>query len=108
MPTTFSPPSIDPRHNVGEGDNGGGRRPPVDKFTGGNGEGDNWSDRPVGARGPRERLSQARIGLGFALGGDLLFFVGIVAAYIVTRSSSHFDARNNFVNDWMPLAVPRI
>jgi cytochrome c oxidase subunit 3 len=47
MPITLTPPEIDRRHHTGEGD-GGGRKPPTDKRTGGNGEGDNWSDRPRG------------------------------------------------------------
>ena len=110
MPATFTPPVIDPRDKLGEGDNGTGRRPPIDKRTGGNGDGDgdNWSDRPAGSRGPRERLSQARVGLGFALAGDFLFFVGLVAAYLVTRTNYHFDAHNNYVNEWLPTAIPRI
>ena len=100
MPTVFKP-QLDPRQRPdaprtpndrppGENDNGSGRRPPTDKRTGGNGEGDNWNDRPVGARGPRERLIQTRIGLGSALAGDMMFFVAIISA--VNRSEDDKSA----------------
>jgi len=107
MPITLTPPEIDRRHRTGEGD-GGGRRPPTDKRTGGNGEGDNWSDRPQGRRGPRERLSQARVGLLFALGGDLMFFVALVSAFFVRQTAGHFDAREQWINDWRPVLIPPI
>src|SRR5450432_3773931 len=107
MPTIFTPPGIEPRHKVDEGDHGGGRRPPTDKYTGGNGDGDNWSDNPVGARGPRERISVSRIGLASALGGDLLFFIGIIVAFIATKANFHFDSHGNYVNSWLPTAIPR-
>jgi cytochrome c oxidase subunit 3 len=116
MPTIFTPPQVDPRRkpdhsrDPGEGDHGAGRRPPTDKRTGGNGDGDgdNWDDRPVGARGPRERLAQCRIGLACALGADLLFFVAIISSFIATKSNYHFNAVDQYVNEWLPLKVPRI
>ena len=51
MPSTITPPEID-RHRISDGNNG--HRPPTDKRTGGNGEGDgdNWNNRPRGHRGP--------------------------------------------------------
>ncbi len=113
MPTILTPPGVHrPRrpgpHDLGEGDSGSGRRPPTDKRTGGNGDGDNWSDRPQGRRGPRERLSRARIGLFFALGGDLMFFVALVSVFFVAKTSGHFDAYSRFINDWLPTAIPSI
>jgi cytochrome c oxidase subunit 3 len=116
MPT-LSPPQLDkprdldrPRDHVSDGDNGNGRKPPVDKRTGGNGEGDgdNWSAQPQGRRGPRERLSQARVGLFFALGGDLMFFVALVSVFFVTKSSGHFDSYSHYINEWLPTALPSI
>jgi len=107
MPITLTPPEIDRRHHTGEGD-GGGRKPPTDKRTGGNGEGDNWSDRPQGRRGPRERLAQARVGLFFALGGDLMFFVALISVFFVTKSSGRFDPHGHYVYEWLPTAVPKI
>jgi len=49
MPSTITPPEID-RHRISDGNNGS--RPPTDKRTGGNGEGDgdNWNNRPRGHR----------------------------------------------------------
>ena len=113
MPTILTPPGIHrPRrpgpHDLGEGDSGSGRRPPTDKRTGGNGDGDNWSDRPQGHRGPRERISRARIGLFFALGGDLMFFVALVSVFFVAKTSAHFDAYSRLINDWLPTAIPSI
>ncbi|HEX4154079.1 MAG TPA: cytochrome c oxidase subunit 3 [Acidobacteriaceae bacterium] len=114
MPTILTPPGIrKPRRpgapdHIGEGDHGSGRRPPTDKRTGGNGDGDNWSDRPPGRRGPRERLSRARIGLFFALGGDLMFFVALVSVFFVAKTSGHFDAYSRYINDWLPTSIPTI
>jgi cytochrome c oxidase subunit 3 len=117
MPTILTPPDIrqprpprrPERDHLGEGDNGSGRRPPTDKRTGGNGgDGDNWSDRPQGRRGPRERLSRARVGLFFALGGDMMFFVAIISVFFVAKTSGHFDAYSRYINDWLPTAIPSI
>ncbi|MDE1155742.1 MAG: cytochrome c oxidase subunit 3 [Acidobacteriaceae bacterium] len=110
MPSTFAPPEIRrrPDDGVREGDHGNGRRPPTDKRTGGNGDGDNWDARPKGRRGPRERLISARIGLFFALAADLLFFIAIVSAFFVSRATGHFDAYNRYVNDWLPISLPSI
>ncbi len=114
MPTILTPPEIDRRNgqhggnHTGENDNGNGRRPPTDKRTGGNGDGDNWGDRPQGRRGPRERLAQARVGLFFALGGDLMFFVALVSVFFVTKATGHFDAYDRYINEWLPTAVPSI
>jgi cytochrome c oxidase subunit 3 len=110
MPTTLTPPHIrrPDDHHLGENDNGSGRRPPNDKRTGGNGDSDNWSGRPQGRRGPRERLSQARIGLFFALGGDLMFFVALVSVFFVNKVGGHFDAYNHFINEWLPISIPSI
>jgi cytochrome c oxidase subunit 3 len=113
MPTILTPPEIERRNRPPhEGDNGSGRKPPTDKRTGGNGDGDgdgdNWERRPQGNRGPRERLSRARIGLFFALGGDLMFFVALVSVFFVTKSSGHYDPYNQWVHDWVPVTIPHI
>lgn len=92
-------------------DHGSGRRPPNDKNdkrTGGGGEGDNWNNRPAGRRGPREKLGRYRLGMFFALAGDLMFFVALVSVFFVSQSSGHFDATNHYVNDWLPTTVPPI
>jgi cytochrome c oxidase subunit 3 len=115
MPTALTPPQLDRRpdrkadrgHEPTDGDNGAGRRPPTDKRTGGNGDGDNWNNQPQGRRGPRERLSQARVGLFFALGGDL-FFVALVSVFFVNKSSGHFDAYSRYINEWLPTVIPSI
>jgi cytochrome c oxidase subunit 3 len=105
MPATFT------RHQpeIERKDPGIGGKPPVDRRpTGGGGDGENWDNQPSGRRGPRELLMRYRLGITFALAGDLMFFVAIVSAFFVRQSSGHFDVHNNYVNDWRPLAVPTI
>ena len=114
MPSVLTPPETrrpERRHDANEGDNGSGGRPPPpprDKRTGGNGDGDNWGDRPQGRRGPRERLSQVRMGLCFALFAVLMLFVALASAFFVTRSSGHFDAYDRYINEWLPTVLPSI
>ena len=111
MPAILHPDEVTqrPPRRVDEGDTGGGKLPPIEpKHTGGGGEGDNWSNRPVGSRGPRERLQRYRLGLFFALGGDLMFFVAIVSAFFVNKHSGHIDVYNHWVKSWVPIVIPPI
>jgi cytochrome c oxidase subunit 3 len=111
MPTALTPPEIrrPSEHNgPSENDHGGGRRPPIDKRTGGNGDGDNWDNRPQGRRGPRERLRSARIGLFLSIAADYMFFVAVASAFFVSKASGHFDAYNRYVNEWLPVTLPSI
>jgi len=114
MPSTLTPP---PGSRVREndrdrrddfGDHGNGRRPPTDKRTGGNGEGDNFNNRPSGSRQPRQRLMQARIGLFFALGGDLMFFIALVSVFFVDKNTGHINSTGHYVKEWAPTLLPRI
>jgi cytochrome c oxidase subunit III len=105
MPATFTRHPVE----IERKDTGIGGKPPLDRRpTGGGGDGDNWDNRPSGRRGPRELLSRYRLGVLFALAGDLMFFVAIVSAFFVRQSAGHFDARENYISDWHPLAVPPI
>ena len=106
MPATFTRHQVD----VERKDTGIGGKPPVDRRpTGGGGGGDDdWENRPSGRRGPRELLSRYRLGVLFALAGDLMFFVALVSAFFVRQSAGHFDARENYVSDWHPLTLPPI
>lgn len=110
MPTTITPTHVEqkPRRHVDDHDHGSGRRPPTDKRTGGGGDNENWGDRSNGRRGPRERLARYRMGIFFALASDLMFFVAIVSTFFVSQSTGHFDAYNNYVNEWLPTAIPPI
>jgi cytochrome c oxidase subunit 3 len=108
MPAILTPPEIDHRPGITDGDNGSGRKPPPEKRTGGNGDGDNFNNQPQGSRGPRERLSSARVGLFFALGGDMMFFVALVSVFFVTKSSGHFDSYSHYINEWLPTAIPSV
>ena len=105
MPATFTRHPVE----IERKDTGIGGKPPLDRRpTGGGGDGDNWDNRPHGRRGPRELLTRYRLGVLFALAGDLMFFVALVSAFFVRQSAGHFDARENYVSDWHPLAVPPI
>lgn len=105
MPATFTPKTVE----VERKHTGIGGKPPVDRRpTGGGGDGDNWENSRPGRRGPRELLSRYRLGVLFALAGDLMFFVALVSAFFVRQSAGHFDARENYVSDWHPIAVPPI
>jgi cytochrome c oxidase subunit 3 len=112
MPAILHPDEVvekRPQRRVDDGDSGGGRRPPIEpKHTGGGGDGDNWNNKPVGRRGPRERLQTFRMGLFCALAGDLIFFIAIVSAFFVTKHSGHFDAYNHWINPWTPINIPAI
>jgi cytochrome c oxidase subunit III len=110
MPSTITPINTEreKKRRLDDHDSGHGRRPPTDKRTGGGGEGDNWSDRPQGRRGPREKLGRARLGIFFALAGDLMFFIAIVSAFFVAQGTRHIDAYNRYVNEWLPTAIPPI
>ena len=105
MPATFTRNQVE----IERKDPGIGGKPPLDRRpTGGGGDGENWDNHPQGRRGPRELLIRYRLGVLFALAGDLMFFVALVSAFFVRQSTGHFDIHDNFINDWRPLAVPHI
>ncbi|MBW4025770.1 MAG: heme-copper oxidase subunit III [Acidobacteria bacterium] len=105
MPATFTRTPVE----IERKDTGYGGKPPVDRRpTGGGGDGDNWDKRPPGRRGPRELLNRYRLGVFFALAGDLMFFIALVSAFFVRQTAGHFDPRENYVSDWHPLAIPPI
>jgi cytochrome c oxidase subunit 3 len=117
MPGTLTPIETERRpqrrperrtDDTDHGDHGNGRRPPTDKRTGGGGDNDNWNDRPQGHRGPHEKLKRYRLGVFFALAGDMMFFVAIVSAFFVSQASGRFDAYNNYINQWLPTAIPPV
>jgi cytochrome c oxidase subunit III len=92
-------------------DHGSGRRPPNDnrdKRTGGGGEGDNWSNRPAGRRGPREKLSRYRVAIFLFLVSDFIFFAALVTVFFGTQSGGHVDAYNHYVNEWVSTTIPPI
>jgi len=105
MPATFTRNPVD----VERKDTGIGGKPPLDRRpTGGGGDGENWENHPRGRGGPRELLIRYRLGVMFALSGDLMFFVALVSAFFVRQSAGHFDVYNRYSTDWRALAVPPI
>jgi cytochrome c oxidase subunit 3 len=105
MPATFTRTTVETeRKNPGFGG-----RPPVDRRpTGGGGGDENWENRRPGRRGPRELLGRYRLGVFFALAGDLMFFIALVSAFFVRQTAGHLDGRSNYIIDWHPLAIPPI
>jgi cytochrome c oxidase subunit 3 len=112
MPAINTPPELERRpRRTEENDGGHGRRPPNGrdlKRTGGGGDNENWNDSAGHRRRPGERLTTYRLGLFFALGAVLMFFVGIVSVFFVSQSSGHFDAYNRYINAWLPTTIPPI
>ncbi len=106
MPATIHRIPVD----VERRETGSGGRPPVHhRPTGGGGGGgdENW-ERRNGRRGPRELLTRYRMGLGFALGGDLIFFVILAAVFFAQQHASHIPQNDLYLLDWKPLAIPPI
>lgn len=104
MPTILTPRDTE-RNNRIE-DHGSGRRPPVDKHTGGGGSGDNdrnWDPN----RQPRSRLSRYRMGIFSVLAGDLLFFTVIIVTFLDVRSSAVIH-NGQYVRAWHALPLPHI
>ncbi len=104
MPATYTPRTTQAEPD--RKDPGFGGRPPLrNRPTGGGGDGDNGDDGFRG-RNPRELLQRYRLGLSFLLAGDLIFFMSLVSAFFVRQTTGHFDASDNYVADWRPLAIP--
>jgi len=109
MPAIYTPPEIERKlGETDDGDHGGGRRPPTDKLTGGNGEPDNWNPRKRGPRSPRERLERLRVGLFLVLAAIFMFFVAIISVFFVAHSSERVNANDRIINEWLPMAIPSI
>ncbi|HET9088209.1 MAG TPA: cytochrome c oxidase subunit 3 [Acidobacteriaceae bacterium] len=53
-------------------------------------------------------MSRYRMGLGFALGGDLIFFLFFVLAFYVPQQAGPIDPANQYLLDWKPLVLPPI
>ncbi len=105
MPVTISRAPVE----VERKDTGSGGRPPVHhRPTGGGGGGDENRDRRPGGRGPRELLTRYRMGLGFALGGDLIFFVILATVFYAQQHVGHYVAGDEYILDWKPLTIPPI
>jgi cytochrome c oxidase subunit 3 len=112
LPAIITPPDLERRLRRSEENDGGhGRRPPNGrdlKRTGGGGDNDNGNDSPSRPRRPGERLTTYRLGLFFALGAVVMFFVGIVSVFFHGDSDTHIDAYNRIINNWLPATIPPI
>jgi cytochrome c oxidase subunit 3 len=51
---------------------------------------------------------QARIGLFFALGGDLMFFIALVSVFFVDKNTGHINTANQYIKEWFPTVLPKI
>ena len=108
MPATVTPIRNERRKRPRlDGDTGSGGKPPIfNKPTGGGG--DNGGEHSDSRRGPRERITRYRMGLFFALAGDLMFFVAIACLSFVSHANVHIDAYNRVINEWLPITAPKI
>ena len=110
MPAIITPPDLERRPRREENDGGHGRRPPNGrdlKRTGGGGDNDNGNDSTSRPRRPGERLTTYRLGLFFALGAVVMFFVALVSVFFHAQGgNTHIDAYNRIVNNWLPTTVP--
>jgi cytochrome c oxidase subunit 3 len=89
-------------------DTGSGGRPPVyHRPTGGWGGGDeNWDHSS--RHGPRELLSRYRMGLSFALAGDLIFYLVLAMALFAQEHAGSIGPDERYIVNWRPLALPPI
>lgn len=76
--------------------------------TGGGGDGD-WSNRPPGRRGPRERLSRARTALAVLLTTSVILFAALSFAYLWRRDHLVFDRLSQtYISVWHPITIPSL
>jgi len=112
MPVIVTPPDVERRPRRSEENDGGhGRRPPNDrdlKRTGGGGDNDSWNGSSGPNRSPGSRLRTYRLNLFLVLCAVMMFFVGIVSVFFVTRSAGHIDAYDHYVKTWLPTLLPPI
>ncbi len=105
MPLIFTPTPAETERKAP----GTGGKPPVDRRpTGGGGGGgdDDWGNQH---RGPRELLYRTRAFIFFALAGDMMFFVTLVAMFYARQTETHLDpATLQQVGDWHPVLLPPI
>jgi cytochrome c oxidase subunit 3 len=48
------------------------------------------------------------MGLGFALAGDVIFFITLVLAFYAQRNVGHISVDNEYILDWRPLTLPPV
>jgi len=84
--------------------NGGGRGPAANWPGGwGDGGGRGGDDQPSYG----ERLKRYRLGLMLALSSVVMLFVSFTTAYVVRKAGAAWDpARNDYISNWVPLALP--
>jgi cytochrome c oxidase subunit 3 len=109
MPVQFSNPTRESAKEIREKVHSGGiGLPPVElPPTGGGDEGgDEWDED---RSGPRSKLKMIRLALLFAIVGDFIALMVLVAFFFVNHSSHHWDRFGaNLVPDWYPIELPPI
>lgn len=84
---------------------GGGGRGPTDNWPGGGGGGGRGGDDNLPSY--RERLRQYRMLIAFVLTSVVMIFVSFTTAYLVRKAGAVWDpARNEYVSNWVPTALP--
>lgn len=89
-------------------DTGSGGRPPVyHRPTGGWGGGDESGDREP-RRHPRELLERYRLGLGFALAFDAIFFILLAIVLFAQQHAGRLSPDGRYFPELESLAIPPI
>jgi len=82
----------------------GGGRGPTDYWRGGGGGGRGGGDDLPSYR---ERLRRYRMGVLLGLTSVVMLFVSFTTAYVVRKAGANWDpARNDYVSNWTPIALP--
>jgi len=107
MPATFT------RHptEIERKDPGIGGKPPVDRRpTGGGGDGENWDNQPHGRHGPRELLIRYRLGVMFALAGDLWLNTAVLLLSSATMEMARRQLFHEIdvMEEWLGLGRPAV
>jgi cytochrome c oxidase subunit 3 len=84
---------------------GGGGRPPAENWPGGgSGGGGRGGDNQPSYN---ERLRRYRLVLIMLMSSVVMLFVSFTTVYVVRKAGETWDpARNNYVTNWVPLALP--
>jgi cytochrome c oxidase subunit 3 len=105
MPSIFTPSPAETERK----EPGFGGKPPVDRRpTGGGGGGgdDDWNPQ---RHGPRALLYRIRAFVFYALAGDMMFFIVLVALFYARQAGTHMDlSTHRQVGDWRPVLLPSI
>jgi cytochrome c oxidase subunit 3 len=105
MPSIFTPAPVHTERK----EPGFGGKPPVDRRPTGGGGGGGDDDWKSPRRSPRELLDRIRTFVFCALGGDMVFFLVLVALFFARQEATHMAPGSlRQIGDWHPVLLPPI